>query len=562
MGKIFSLLFCGIFAAVGIGFLFFKSMPMVVDWTKMQSWEPVQAQLLDYNLHQGSVEGTTTYRAKAEYEYYYNNKKYTAKRVSIDRGSDNIGSYHQDMYDKLSRVDNKPMTIWVNPNDPHQAVVDRSFRYGKFLFFLLFVVIFGGVGLGGMYLVWKNADAGEKLANSDPEQPWTEYAEWLDPVIKDGQKAANYVGVGFAIVWMTLATGGFFAAIQERWIYGLVVLPFFLIGGYLLKKCVESIKSYRQTGKMPLSLDPFPGSVGGQVGGVIYIDKRFIAAPTKTEIEVQCIRKRRRRNDDETSEKKMWHQAARFDWEMGEYGWQLRFCFDIPASQETSSPPLTSNGFEWRVKLKAQTASGIEFERSYNDIPVFATGANSSFSRDISSRVAASIAAHQQALVVDILDLKRENRGYRLYYPMFRSWLGAILAPLGLGFVIAGVYIPDIIFNIVFPLLGAPCFLIGVYALGNSLDVRIGAEGISSQRKLFGIPFKPKFLASYEYDKFKKKQSHSTSQGNETTEYFSILAIGKNKKKVTVAVDVEGRKGAMAAIEKLQHVVKELGYSE
>jgi hypothetical protein len=560
-GKFVGVLFFGVFAAVGIFMLVFKAGPMVIDWAAMQSWQPVQARLVDYNLGQGSVQGATTYQAKAKYEYYYNDKQYTAKRVSIDSGSDNIGSYHEDMYRKLSRVGNKPMTIWVNPNDPNQAIVYRGFRYGKFLFFLFFVLIFGGIGIGGIVLVWKNADAGEKLADADVEKPWTEYAEWLDPVKQDQQKAANYVGLGFATFWIAMTAGGFFAAIQERWLYGFVMLPFLIVGGYLLHKCVESIKAYRQTGKMPLSLDPYPGSINGQIGGVIYIDKRFTTAPSKTEIEVQCIRKRRRRNDDETREKKVWYQVAPFDWQMGEHGWQLRFCFDIPADQEISSAPLTSNGIEWRVKLNAQTVGGVDFERSYNDIPVFATAANSSFSDHISNKVAASIAAQHESLVVDILDLKLDNRGYRLFYPMFRNWFGAIFASIGLGFTIAGYYIPDIIFNIVFPLLGIPCFLAGVYSLGNSLDVRIGAEGISSQRKLYGISFKPKFLASYEYEKFKKKQSHSSSQGNETTEYFSIVAIGKNRQKVTVAVDIEGRKGALAAIEKLQHVVKELGYA-
>lgn len=563
MGKYFGLIFCGIFAAVGIGMFAFKSMPMIVDWVKVQSWQPVQANLIDHSLaYSSSGEGGTTYKAKASYEYYYNNQKYTAKRVGISGGSDNVGSYHQDMQRKLSRVGNKPMTVWVNPNEPSQAIIDRSFRYGLLFFYFVFVVVFGGFGLGGMYLVWKHRNAGNKLVDSDSEKPWTEYAEWLDPIKKDNQKAANYVGLGFAVVWIFLTTGGFFVAIKESWFYGIVVFVFIAPGFYILYKSIESIKSYRQTGLMPLSLDPFPGSIGGQLGGVIYVDKRFTTPPQNTQIEVQSVRKIRRRNDDDSSERKIWYQAARFDWEMGEYGWQLRFFFEIPDDQAISSPPLDSSGIEWRVILKAETESGIEFKRRYDDIPVFVTGQNASFKGLIADRVAASMIEHQQSLVADVLDLQPDHRGYSLYYPMFRSWFGVVFAAVGLLFTVVGLNIPDIIFNIVFPLLGIPCFLGGLYALGNSLKVRIGAEGISSQRKLFGIALKPQFLASFDYQNFKKKQNHSTTKGNETTEYFSILAIGQDKQKVVVATDVEGEMAAKAAIEKLQRVVKELGYVE
>jgi len=374
MGKYFGLIFFGIFAAVGVRMFAFNSMPMIVDWVKIQSWQPVQASLIDHSIaysHNG--EGSFNYKVKASYEYHYNNHKYIGKRVGINRGSDNIGSYHKDMRQKLSRVGNKPMTVWVNPNEPSQAIIDRSFRYGVLFFYLFFVVVFGGIGFCGMYFVWKYRNAGNKLVNNDPEKPWTEYAEWLDPIKKDNQRTANFAGLGLALIWNFLIIGSFFAAIKESWFYVIVLLPFIAVGIYLLYKSIEMIRSYRQTGLMPLSLDPFPGSIGGQLGGVIYVDKRFTAPPKNTQIEVQSVRKIHH-DDGDSSERKIWYQAENFDWEMGEYGWQLRFYFEIPDDKSISSPPLSSNGIEWKVILKAETESGIKFERCYDDIPVFATG--------------------------------------------------------------------------------------------------------------------------------------------------------------------------------------------
>jgi len=104
--------------------------------------------------------------------------------------------------------------------------------------------------------------------------------------------------------------------------------------------------------------------------------------------------------------------------------------------------------------------------------------------------------------------------------------------------------------NITFPILGGLFALLAAYSYANSLDVLIRADGIRSQRVIFGYKFKEKFLPSYSFSEFKAKKSHSTTSGSNTTQYFSIVAHGKAGEKLAVAEDLKG-----AAIQKLNLLI-------
>jgi hypothetical protein len=69
-GSWFLTLFALPFAGVGIGMLLFGVLPTLYDWSRMQYWQPVQAQLISASLnsHRGSKWGYT-YSVSADYRY-------------------------------------------------------------------------------------------------------------------------------------------------------------------------------------------------------------------------------------------------------------------------------------------------------------------------------------------------------------------------------------------------------------------------------------------------------------------------------------------------------------
>jgi hypothetical protein len=49
-------------------------------------------------------------------------------------------------------AEKKPITVYVNPESPAEAVVDRDVRWKFVLFLSVFSLVFGGVGVGALFL--------------------------------------------------------------------------------------------------------------------------------------------------------------------------------------------------------------------------------------------------------------------------------------------------------------------------------------------------------------------------------------------------------------------------
>jgi len=563
MGKIIGIVFFGAFAAMGIGFFIAGATPMISGWWSAKSWEPVQAELLEHKLTSSHSDDSTTYKATARYRYDFFGQVYVSDRVGFAGGSDNIGSYHQDMNRQLGRVSggSQALNIWVNPNEPSEAVIDRDMRWGLFAFKSLFLFLFGGTGLGGLYAMYRFRNLGEVRADADPARPWTQYNEWNRDTIMSNAKLGNTAMLVFALIWNLISWPTMFAIIEpvsKGELLPLVALLFPIVGTYLAWLWYKGNKAYKLTGPMPLKLDPYPASIGGQFGGLISLNSSDLNQVSDVQknakIKVEHVHTYTRGSGDNRKtyhdviyEQSMVPSVVRVDG-----GLEIRFCFDLGDDHRVSDPPLDSPRKTWKVRLHAVANNGTTIEREYEDIPVFATSQTSSIN-DAQAYAATSHATAEasQELVQTVLEVQADTRGHRLNFPAYNSWSMLIFAAMGLIFVVIGLAIPSLVFNIVFPLLGGPLALAGVYTFARSLDVRVGAEGITSTRSLFGYAFKPKFLPSYSFKHFEKKKSSSSTSGNKTTDYYQVFAHGDDGTKILVAEALEGRAQADAAIEKL-----------
>jgi len=127
---------------------------------------------------------------------------------------------------------------------------------------------------------------------------------------------------------------------------------------------------------------------------------------------------------------------------------------------------------------------------------------------------------------------------------------------VGVIFLIVGVAIPSLVFNIVFPLIGGFITIGSLIWFASSLTVNLGREGITANRTVFGIARKPQFIASYEFKEFTKKKAQSSSRGTKVTQYYSIEALANDGKKIAVALNLKGTRNAQAAIEKLNELTQ------
>ncbi|NOR37246.1 MAG: DUF3592 domain-containing protein, partial [Woeseiaceae bacterium] len=148
-GKIVMSIFALPFFGTGVWMLWSVS-NVFVEAFQTEGWVQVEARLLSggYTSHRG--DDTYTYEAYARYTYDIQGQTFVADRVGLSSGSDNIGRYQQEMGNNLSRAHTggESILVYVDPNDPSQAIIDRGVRWGMVGFKSIFLFVFGGVGLG------------------------------------------------------------------------------------------------------------------------------------------------------------------------------------------------------------------------------------------------------------------------------------------------------------------------------------------------------------------------------------------------------------------------------
>ncbi|KRB28678.1 DUF3592 domain-containing protein [Acidovorax sp. Root70] len=162
------------FAAVGVGMLLLSVLPTLYDWARVQWWQPVPATLVTARLETSRSSKSSSYTVKASYRYQVAGREYQGDRVAISGGGDNVGDFQEALGARLEQAlrDGAPVQVWVSPTDPAQAVIDRSLRPGLLALKMVFVVVFGGVGVGLLVHVLRPARAAQGLVGSNG-QPLT-----------------------------------------------------------------------------------------------------------------------------------------------------------------------------------------------------------------------------------------------------------------------------------------------------------------------------------------------------------------------------------------------------
>jgi hypothetical protein len=219
-GRIFLILFGLPFFGIGVWMLWSISSGFTDAW-QMQSWQPTVARLIQagYNSHSG--DDSYTYEAYAIYAYTIGGQEFTSDRVSITGGADNIGGYQQDMGRKLSGAFSRgeAITIYVDPDDPREAIIDRDLRWGLIGFKSIFLFVFGGAGLGLIIWAFRAPKQKDTSAPVYRDQPWLVNDEWQRPTVKSNSKKTMYFTWGFAAFWYFRwsVSGLLFGQFAVRW---------------------------------------------------------------------------------------------------------------------------------------------------------------------------------------------------------------------------------------------------------------------------------------------------------------------------------------------------------
>lgn len=554
-GKILLFLFALPFFGVGV-WMGYSIAANLSDAWQMKEWVPVQATLQRAGYDTNSGDDSNTYEAYAEYSYEYGGRLYINDRVGIAGGSDNIGEYQRDMGRYLSGLRNRgeAVTVFVDPDNPADSIIDRSLRWGLIGFKSIFFFTFGGVGLGLMIWVFR---APKEKDLSDPkyrDAPWLANDKWQTAEIRSDSKATMWAGWAFAAFWNLVSAPLPFVIYTEvtekNNLFALIGLLFPVIGIGLITWAVKRTLEWRRFGVAPLTLDPFPGAIGGHVGGTIDINlpydtnARFSLTLTSLHSYVSGSGKNRSRK--ESAE---WQDTQVAHVSPGAKGSRLSFRFDVPENlQESDADQSEDSYYLWRLNLIADLP-GVDIDRDY-ELPVYATGELSAQLSELSIEQARTKQNKIDIRAIEeLVNLSYDAGGPVMHFPMGRNLFGGLVGAI-IGAIFAGAgwflisYEGAIFMGSIFGLVGLLIVVAALYTVLNSLEVVQAGDEIRSVRRILGVPVKRMQMRRSDFVSFKKKASAKTNSGKRHVIYYTIHAIDRNGEKMVVG---EGFKGASQA---------------
>ena len=558
-GKIIVSLFALPFFGVGVWMLWSISHAVVDAW-QMNSWAPVEAHLSrgGYETHRG--DDSDTYQAFADYTYTYNGRQFQGSRVSLSSGADNIGSYQEDTGRALQRAaaNNAAITVFVDPEQPADSIVDPDIRWGLLGFKSIFLFVFGGVGLGLLIGAWRAPREKDASLPQYKDEPWLLNDDWQTATIRSSSKAAMHGAWFFAALWNLISAPlpfVLYAEVTQKENYlALIGLLFPLVGIGLIVWAVRRTREWTAFGPAPVTLDPFPGSIGGHVGGSIDLNVPFIAGNeftvtlTNLHSYVSGSGKNRSRREKAEWQKKLVAHA-----ETGAKGTRLTFRFDVPAGENESDTEKDESYYLWRLNLHAELA-GTDIDRDY-EIPVYATATQSRFLSSIAvDRSEELQRAADQRSVREVVNLETTGNGKRMFFPIGRhlgSAFGGFL--VGAIFAAAGWFLiveeGQKLFGGVFGGIGSLIALACLYMMCNSLEVLYANQEIRTVRRLLGIPISRKRMHQSRFERFEKDSSFKTQSGNKHVIYYTVAAVDRQGDKLVIGEGFKGDNEANAAIE-------------
>lgn len=557
-GKIFSTLFALPFFGVGVWMLWSVSATFV-DACQMHDWVQVEARLSrgGYETHSG--DDSNTYEAFASYSYYFDGQQYYGDRVSLSKGADNIGSYQEDIGSRLRNVASSggSLMVFVDPAKPSDSIVDRGVRWGLVGFKSIFIFVFGGVGLGLLIAIWRAPKEKDATLPEYQGAPWLLNDDWQTATIRSTSKASMWGAWIFAAIWNLISAPLPFvlhAEVFEKQNYiASVGLLFPLVGIGLLVWAVRRTREWTRFGPAPVTLDPFPGSIGGHVGGTIDLKLPFNAnnefAVTLTNVHSYTSGSGKNRSQRETA---VWQKNLIAHAATGPNGTRLTFRFDVPEDCRQSDIKKDDSYHMWRLNLRA-TLPGADLDRDF-ELPVYPTATRSRFLSSIAvDRSETMQRSADDRSVREVVNLESTGNGKRMFFPMgrhFGSAIGGFL--VGAIFAAAGWFLivseGETLFGSVFGGIGALVALCCLYMMCNSLEVLQDGHEIRTVRRLLGIPLRRRIMHRDTFERFHKNSSLKTQSGNKHVIYYSVAAIDRQGNKLVLGEGFKGENEADAAI--------------
>ncbi len=324
------------FGGTGV-FATYEIVTMLYDGARAREWTAVQADAV----------------SERSYRYRFDGRDYESDRWGLERlgGSDNIDTWYRDMSDRVRSAfkEHRPITVYVNPADPSQAMIDRDIRWKQVLLFVPFAVCFGGIGLGALWMA-----PGVLRDSPDKDKPQPQAAPAPARTVASDVRGGLVGSWVFAVFWNALSMPVAVAFVPDalragEWL-ALLILIFPFVGLLLLWYAINSTIGYLRHGSATLNVltaEPRPGAP--LQGSIAFA--RGVSAGDPFRVELECLKVESTSNKISTTT--FWSKECAVQAAPAPAGAHVDFRFDVPASvPPTSTDASAAVRHKWRIQAR------------------------------------------------------------------------------------------------------------------------------------------------------------------------------------------------------------------
>ena len=356
----------------GIGLLIiavFISLARVNDFNK--SWQSLSWVKTEAKVTKNE---NTSSKYNFRYHYIFKGNNYTNTKISYFHNYKKFSG----RWDKVQRQlkesyqSNSPITVFVNPEQPSESVVDNYFSYPQALGLILFLLGLFFLSIL-MILHWLSHYLESRqraiLQVKFPHEPWLWRKEWMKGYITPRNSSDLRHLLAGSILIMTLFSG-LMAFLGKRFYVYPEVLFCILIGLILLPIIVLLLLRKRKYGYSELHLKPLPYFTGQKNHGQLLVKSTTIESQ-QLMIKLTCRHYQLEHSIGNATVKirSLWSKEAKVSVSRQNSLSLLDFCFDIPAALPDSGNNLSDDCIQWILEVHADVPS-VDLKHRY-EIPVF-----------------------------------------------------------------------------------------------------------------------------------------------------------------------------------------------
>lgn len=410
--------------------------------------------------------------------------------------------------------------------------------------------------------------------NSEQFEPWLYDDDWENGKIHSKAKGVFYILLVFALFWNAISFPATYFAIID--IYNswqidridpvLFILIFPIVGLGLLYFAFSAYRQWSAFGTLSLMLDPYPGSIGGEVAG--YVDIPVIwRSGYKIKVVLNNVHYTISRSAPERNRRQniIWSKHCAVEYQPCAAGIRILFKCPIDGGQESEKESGNSY-YRWEVNIQAEhDHSKLKLDREF-DIPVYKLDPPQFSRLNIHARL-----PEMETENIDEQQVKitQHTRSLELFFPRtrYRSMpFGVFLVGLifmgitgflgyatwsdiqhtieGFSILAAGM---SCFMTLIFALVSIVIIGNGFHLMSNDLTTKIDSTGIMVNSRSW-LNSSEKKCALEDIKKISKTNNMSNGQGNQSVIYFTISAELKKHPPLVIGDGIKGQLAADALI--------------